>query len=174
MQTKDGKALDWTPPHKTALNECLQDKEVQRKLKEGETFVYKHPTENVMVALIYNDLPTAFAADYNGRVMEATAISESKALANESVFTHVGNNHPGGNGRRANDLGRNGGWAAALVGDMEDKGTGRYGNGSSKWAGGSSAAQLSQFQKAARSASGGVLFGHDHVGDSASKRQKRL
>ena len=87
------------------------------------------------------------------------------------MFTHVGNNHPGGNGRRANDLGRNGGWAAALVGDMEDKGTGRYGNGSSKWAGGSSAAQLSQFQKAARSASGGVLFGHDHAGDSASKRK---
>ena len=84
-------------------------------------------------------------ADYNGRVMEATAISESKALANESLFTHVGNNHPGGNGRRANDLGRNGGWSAALVGDMEDKGTERYGNGSSKWAGGSSAAHLDQF-----------------------------
>ena len=84
---------------------------------------------------------------------------------------HAANNHPGGNGRRSNDLGSCGGWSAALVGDMEVKGTGRYGEGSSKWTGGSSSGELSQFEKAARQASGGVLFGHKH--NAEGKRQKR-
>ena len=123
-----------------------------------------------MVALIYNDLPTVFAADHNGRVTETAGISESRVLQAESVFEHAGNNHPGGNGRRSNDLGSCGGWSAALVGDMEVKGSGRYGEGSSKWTGGSSSGELSQFEKAARSASGGVLFGHSKA---ERKRQKR-
>ena len=143
-----------------------------RKLNEGETFVYKHPTENVMVALIYNDLPTVFAADHNGRVTETAGISEARELqAGSGVFEHAANNHPGGNGRRSHRLGSCGGWSAALVGDMEVKGTGRYGEGSSKWTGGSSSGELSQFEKAARQASGGVLFGHKH--NAEGKRQKR-
>ena len=102
---------------------------------------------------------------------EAAGITESRSLqAGSGVFEHAANNHPGGNGRRSHDLGSCGGWSAALVGDMEVKGTGRYGEGSSKWTGGSSSGELSQFEKAARSARGGVLFGHNNA---ERKRQKR-